>query len=415
MDLPTNHRAGWALLLLGLLALGSLAGTPARAVPLAQPAGPPATPALLRPVAGSAATGGVPTVAAGPADAGAPDYLEPNDTWEQARALDLGVVYQALNFVPPNGGADADYYAWRAKPGECYVVSTGDLGPALDTTLLLWQAAPTREGRKLLAQNDDARPRTGDHSSAIHWCQASGAPDAWWLVIEVHNYGWAPATDPRGSGYSLLVAVEPATPTPTPTDTRTPVPTRTPRPAPESSSAGARGGAEATSRPGAASNAPAAAPVLLPTAIPPTATPVPSRTPLPPTPTPAPTGTPTATPTTTPSPTITATPIPVAQVDLVAYVAGPTQAGPQPGDGLVGLAVLLVDQHTNAVLQTTTTDANGYAHLAWGWQGPVFVVVPAFRWSRPVLTPPRDPAAGAAAGLFLDARLDAYILPGLWP
>ena len=114
---------------------------------------------LLRPLPGGAGSGGLPVFLAGPADGMTPDALEPNDRFEQAVAVNVGAVYRQLNFVPaPGTAADGDFYMFRAKPGDCYLVQTGDLAPGLDTTILLWRAAPTREGRRLLAQNDDSRP-----------------------------------------------------------------------------------------------------------------------------------------------------------------------------------------------------------------------------------------------------------------
>ena len=50
----------------------------------------------------------------------------------------LGAVYQHLNFVPATlGQPDADFYTFRAKPGNCYRVQPADLSAGLDTTLLL--------------------------------------------------------------------------------------------------------------------------------------------------------------------------------------------------------------------------------------------------------------------------------------
>src|SRR5205814_169981 len=82
---------------------------------------PSATPdPLLHPFTTGAATGGLAAFAAGPADGMAPDALEPDDTFEQARPLNLGAVHQHLNLVPVMPGTpDADFYSVQTKPGTC--------------------------------------------------------------------------------------------------------------------------------------------------------------------------------------------------------------------------------------------------------------------------------------------------------
>lgn len=402
---------------------------PASATPTVSPmvtSGPPtnipaATPAvvpsatldpLLHPQTGGAGTGGVPVFLAGPADGMTPDRLDPNDQFEQAYAINVGALYQHLNFVPAlPGPSDTDFYSFRTKPGNCYALTTGDLAAGLDTTILLWKAAPTREGRRLVAQNDDSHPHTPDLSSFVRWCNPLTGPDDLWLVAQIRNYGLTPGTDPRGKTYSLLVEIDPPTATPTPT--LPPSPALSPvAPAPGGGGSGGRG-------------TPAPVPPMPLTAQPglPPPTPVPS----PPasslaTATPVPvgmlTGTPTPASSATPSPTPTLTPAWV-QVDVVAYVAPAADPnplhGPQPDEGIEGVAVLLIDAPTNAVLQTALTDANGHAALRWAWSGPVRIALPAFRWGRALGWDEVQRESKGTGRLYLEARTTGYPLPGIFP
>jgi hypothetical protein len=102
----------------------------------------------------------------------------------------------------------------------------------------------------------------------------------------------------------------------------------------------------------------------------------------------------------------------VVSVDVVAYVGEPDALGPLQGDGIVGWPVQLVDQRTNAVLQTVRTDANGHARVTWAWSGPVWIELPTLRWSHLVLDPTSDPALTSGP---LYARKETYPLPGIWP
>jgi hypothetical protein len=107
------------------------------------------------------------------------------------------------------------------------------------------------------------------------------------------------------------------------------------------------------------------------------------------------------------------------QVDVVAYVA-PTgdqdpQRSPQPDDGIEGVAVLLIDGPTNAVLQTALTGRNGHAALRWVWNGWVRIALPAFRWGRALAWEDVQRESQGAGCLYLEARTPGYALPGIFP
>ena len=338
----------------------------------------------------------------------APDALEPNDTFASAAPINVGAVYQRLNFVPgPTGGADADFYSVRAKPGLCYLVQTGDLAPGLDTTILLWQAAATREGRALVAQNDDARPGTADLSSSARWCSRQDAV----LVIELRNYGGAPPTDPRGKSYSLLAQIDPPPPVPT-------------RPA-------AAGGPVAGAGPArdAAAGPPDAGPTSGSAPPPGTTLPAPPRTatPVPPPPTATPARAP-AGPAIAPSgaaleaatapPAAPATPIPIVVADLVAYLDLNQNEAPDPGEGITGLRGVVIDARTNAVTAEARSDANGHLRLRWPAAASVRLALPDLGWNQTVTASDlrADPGPPGGAGRWTaEVRVKAPALPGILP
>lgn len=346
---------------------------------------------LLHPQKGD---GGLDVFVAGPIGAMLPDGLELNDSREAAKAVNVGATYKYLNFVPSSlgagasSGADTDFFTFRAKPGLCYLVQTGDLSSGLDTTVLLWQSVPTKDKWKLVGQSDDAHPGAPDLSSAVRWCsRADGA-----AVIEVRNYGGVVATDPRGKTYSLSLMVDPPTPTPT----RVP-PTLLPQQ--PSTQPGQEVRVQQVPVGSSAQQAPPTLPPARPTA---TAKTVPSRTAVPPTATPIP---------------ASPTPMPSVSVDVVAYIGDQTSTGPNPGDGIVDLPVLLVDVRTNAVIQRAVTDSNGHAQLTWQWRGSVRVAMPAFRWGRTLQLSDFKADTGATVGgsLILQAKMSQYTLPGIYP
>jgi hypothetical protein len=402
-----------------------------------EPAAPPAAPAtaptpgdgvaaivtsngqILQPQAGDAGSDGLPIFDAGPADARQADKLAPNATFAQARLLIPGAVYRHLNFV--GNPAAVAFFAWHAKPFDCYAAQTGDLSPGLDTALLLWRPAPTREGRKLLAQNDDAQAHSANLSSRVRWCNLTAADTL--VVLEIRNYAGTPVGGAEGKSYSLAVIIDPP---PTPA-----APLRSPAPP-----AGSAGGNASTGNPGPAPVQPlTVSPPLRPTDPP---APLPPAVPTTPPPAPAtgiPAATPTVTPTATAAATATSTPTPtptpvLVSVDVVVYFSnttgagyGPPLAGPDPGSGIPGLLVQVIDLHTNHPIARldSFTDAYGHARLAWAWQGPVQLAVPQLLQTQ--LMQERDlgldttgPATPAGAGhLYMPIRIQPYGLPIIHP
>lgn len=71
---------------------------------------------------------------------------------------------------------------------------------------------------------------------------------------------------------------------------------------------------------------------------------------------------------------------PRAVVDVVAYVDTNSNNGPDPGEGLTGLRVVLIHRQTNSPRRWEQTDRNGHAHLEWNWEGAVNVSLPDIGW-----------------------------------
>lgn len=377
---------------------------------------------ILQPQPGDAGSDELPVFEAGAAAATAADKLAPNATFAQARLLIPGAVYRHLNFV--GNPAAVAFFAWHAKPFDCYAAQTGDLSPGLDTALLLWRPAPTREGRKLLAQNDDSQAHSANLSSRVHWCNPSAEDTL--VVLEVRNYAGEPVGGAAGKSYSLAVVIDPP-------------PTATPRPT--APATGSNAGGSAGGSPPAGPPAPAGVQPLTinPPAPParPTEPPPPTATPVPPSATasaiPSATSTATETATTTATATVTptATPTPAqVTVDVVVYFAnatgygyGQALAGPDPGSGIPGLLVQVVDLHTNHPIPAldTLTDAYGHARLAWAWQGPVQLTVPQLLQTQLVqdrdlgLAAPGQAMSADTGHLYVPIRIQPYGLPIIHP
>ncbi len=91
------------------------------------------------------------------------DQYEPNFSFETAQTIAPGVTYE-LNFTPWGGATepDNDYFKLWVKPGLQFTCETFDLGPVVDTNMILYDA-----NRNLIGGNDD---RTlGDYSSRVSY------------------------------------------------------------------------------------------------------------------------------------------------------------------------------------------------------------------------------------------------------
>jgi hypothetical protein len=91
-------------------------------------------------------------------------------------------------------------------------------------------------------------------------------------------------------------------------------------------------------------------------------------------PTPAGTGTAASTPSETPLPQR-------AKVDIVSFADTNNNDGPDAGEALTGLRVVVILERTNQVIGRAETDHNGHAHLEWTWSGRAIVALPDLGWS----------------------------------
>ena len=77
-----------------------------------------------------------------------------------------------------------------------------------------------------------------------------------------------------------------------------------------------------------------------------------------------------------------ATPLPQrATVDIVSSADTNGNDGPDAGEALTGLRVVVLLERTNGVIRRAITDRNGHAHVEWDWSGRAIVALPDIGWS----------------------------------
>ena len=386
---------------------------------------PPSYQNVARPtLTPSSEFGGLLVIYAGAGDGSWPDQMEPNDSADDLLGpapVQVGTLYRSLNLLPrtqpapnPVPGEDRDWYAWRASSGRCYRAFTGDVAGQLtgkgkvQHAIRIWWYTPVKEGRKLLSEyNPTKGPAEGGYFAAVRACaDVDGL-----MAAEVFNHGYA-LKNPRGSTYTFGVL-----------DAGTPADQGYVQPVNSQVNA-ARPGTGV----GPAGPAPTPPPPQ-PTPVPPTARPTHTPEPLP-TSTPVP-DSPTSTLPPPPSPSPTPSPSPPpgslglpASADVVAYLDQNQNGAPDPGEGLRGLRVALLDVRTNSLRKTVSTDANGYARLEWIWDGRVRVSLPDLNWSDLVepyrmasASRPRSDVWSTAedGGLYLEVRVLPARLPAVIP
>ncbi len=259
------------------------------------------------------------------------DRFEPNYDFDHAGLLALNVKYTGLNFVPSAladpYSRDDDWYRVWVKPGLLVTCETLELGPGVDTNLILYD-----NNRNGIGGNDDKDRAGGDFGSRVSYYVTYEG----YLYLDVGQpFALAP-TEVSGFSYSVQ-CVTGTGPTSTPSVTRPPV---TPAPT-----------------------------------IPPTPTPIPT---LPPTPTPTPPFIQVR-----PGPTVT----PPGQrsilvpINLQVYYDLNDNRDPDPGEGVVGISARVIDVTTGQELAHGFTDEFGFASLTVNASGVVRLVVPYLNYS----------------------------------
>ena len=274
------------------------------------------------------------------------DSFEYNGDFDHATLIAAGVKYSNLNFVPyqpPSPDTiDNDFFRMPVKQGIYYTCDTLDLAPGVDTNMIVFN-----QDRAGIAGNDDISEEdrmAGRFNSRVTWL-AGYTGIAYIVLGEV-----APPRPNEAAArtYALQCVIGlPATPTPiggipTPTATGTPYisptpeppdPTMTPFPTPRT-----------------AQNLPVRKVDTLPGNVqPPTLAP-------------------------------TATPRPIT-LDVQVFNDNNQNGGLDPGEGISGASVRIIDESSATPLGQTTTDADGRARFTIFNDGPVRVLVPLFGYS----------------------------------
>ncbi len=262
------------------------------------------------------------------------DRYEPNFNFDEASLLALGVKYTNLNFAPwagsdPNA-PDNDFYKVYVKPGLLVTCETLDLGPGVDTNLILYD-----NNTNGIGGSEDIDRAGGNFASRLtYYVTYEG-----WLYALVGNVYQIDPTVAASYTYSFQCYIG-SGPTATPTMTRIPVTPPTPIP---------------------------------------TNTPTPSLVP-------------TLTPTPTPTPPFivvnevaTATPVGqqtvVVPITLLVYYDLNDNRSSDSGEGVVGISARVIDVITGQELQHGFTDANGFVSLTTRATGVVRLVVPYLSYS----------------------------------
>ncbi|MBN1310689.1 MAG: hypothetical protein JXB30_04650 [Anaerolineae bacterium] len=103
------------------------------------PPTPTATPTLTP-------TPTTPALTPTPEMGGAPDYAEPNYDFAHAYRIAVGDRLEGLNFNSGMAGAkDNDFFVMPVRAGVRYVCQTEDLGPALDTNIIVYRSADSND------------------------------------------------------------------------------------------------------------------------------------------------------------------------------------------------------------------------------------------------------------------------------
>jgi hypothetical protein len=144
------------------------------------------------------------------------DGYEPDDTWQQARLIEVNQVIQSHNFHTTD---DRDYVRFVAEADHIYTIRTLNLSAGNDTVLTLYDI----DGTTQLEYNDDD-PYNPPASKIVWLCSTTG-----FYFVKAAPYG----THIGGCDktYDLKITSAPV-PTSTPTVTNTPFPTPTAVPTP---------------------------------------------------------------------------------------------------------------------------------------------------------------------------------------
>lgn len=154
----------------------------------------------------------VPPYTPTPEMGGAPDFAEPNYDFQHSYRIVPGDVLKGLNFNPGSAGAkDNDFFVMAVKAGVTYSCETQELGPALDTNMIVYHSPDTND---LVGGNDDVDTQAGLVNSRVVFT-ARADSDVYILV----GYKFPVIVDIRYPGqasYTLTCTTSLPTPAPAP-------------------------------------------------------------------------------------------------------------------------------------------------------------------------------------------------------
>jgi hypothetical protein len=155
----------------------------------------------------------VPTRTPTPDLGGAPDTTEPSYDFAHAYRLAPGDVFTGLNFNSGTPGAvDNDFFVMAVRYGVTYTCETRDLGPSLDTNLIVYGSADFSD---VIGGNDDIHTQAGQIASRFTFTSPKEG-DVYILVG--YKYPQPQGLPfPGAATYTLTCFA--AAPTPTPTVT----------------------------------------------------------------------------------------------------------------------------------------------------------------------------------------------------
>jgi hypothetical protein len=279
------------------------------------------------------------------------DKFEPNNDFDTATTIGLGVKYDGLNFVEcvlSDGSWDNDFFKVRVKPGMLVTCSTLDLSPGTDTNLILYD-----NEHNGINGSDDVNRAAGDLSSSVSYYVTYEG----WLYGLVGEGFHRPESEQASATYSYQCLI---------------------------------------------GNQSTATPSLTPTFEPGR----PTNTPVPPTPTDTPIPSPTLSPTPPfivinplPTPTLVGLPTRNIPVSLQVYYDANDNNKPDPGEGISGVSARVFDLTDGKLLAQGLTDETGRVSFTVTAVGAVQLVVPYFNYSTIIL-----PTAGGAAIIRISPR-----------
>ena len=151
-----------------------------------------------------------PTPTATPDVGGPPDIAEPNYDFAHAYRIAAGDVLTGLNFNPGgwSGGADNDFFVMPVRAGITYTCETRDLGPGVDTNLIVYASASFED---MLGGNDDIDTQSGQINSRLTF--VSPLEGDLYILIGYKYPETAGLAYPGGATYTLTCFAAQPTPT----------------------------------------------------------------------------------------------------------------------------------------------------------------------------------------------------------